>query len=140
MVRIVGDAHARRRPISICFIRTNLFQGCLSLSSQLSNNVIKGFLDIDAVLSGCLDEFAAEVFGQCMPFLRGHFTFVLLIAFVPDQHDWNRTSVGRLTTHLCGQVAGACRGVRVSRFLDSLYLGIKFLDPGEGVPGGYTVD
>lgn len=67
----------------------------LSLPPQRSDNLVKGLLDIDAVLRGGFNEITTHLLCQRASFLRGHLSFRDPITFVSNEHDWRLTTTRR---------------------------------------------
>jgi len=107
---IVPISNSRCRPRNRSF-RTRLLGRRLPLSSQLPNNIKKGLFDVDAILRRSFHEFATELPGKGLSFLRRHFSFMMFVTFVADEHDWHRPRVRWCWRCLLSQIA--CPGGRV---------------------------
>jgi hypothetical protein len=106
----------------------------LLLLAQQPHHVVKGLLDVDAVLGRRLDKLAAQLFRQRRAFLRGHGALHGLVALVADQHDGRGPQRhGGARGERRVEVAGAARGrARVGRLLDALDLVVELVDAAEG--------
>lgn len=67
----------------------------LSLPPQRSDNLVKGLLNIDAVLRGGFNEITTHLLCQRASLLRGHLSLRDPITLVSNEHDWRLTTTRR---------------------------------------------
>lgn len=111
----------------------------LSLLTEHPDHIVKGLLDVDAILGRCLHKLTPQLLGQRLPFLCRDRPLDRLVTLVADEHhghgEWRTARRG----HGGPQVARTGRGARAGRLLDHLDLVVEFGDAGEGGARGDAV-
>ena len=75
-------------PSLLCFVGRHAAAALIALSPQLSNDIKKGLLDVDTVLSRSLNKVTSQILGEGLSLLRGHFALGDTVALVSHEHDW----------------------------------------------------
>lgn len=135
-----GVSVSTRRESPLATILRSTALGLLPLLAKHANDIVEGLFNIDAVLSGGLDEFAAQLLRQGLTLLRGDGALDGLVALVADKHDGDGQWGPGRALHGRGEVAGAGGGAGASGLLDHLDLVVEFGDARERGARCDTVD
>jgi len=90
----------------------------LVISADFTNEVTESIIDVDSLLSRCLDEFAVKVACQITALIHTDLSLVLEIAFVSDDNHWKGVLVlyaKNLLVESRDFFKGVARGDRVNQ-------------------------